>query len=380
MVDSALVQQIVRFAFVIRLASLLFVVLDPAGVATSAVGFAAVVFITISSALGLYATPRVTTLVQAHPIVLIIDVLVASLIAATIGSQSPLVLYSMSTAVLIGILLPRRYVVLVLTILVCSYVLSTVSQVVEPTVMGIVMIPAAYVTICVLGSLTRTLHSAAMAEQARARRLSETAASERERARLAREMHDSVAKSLHGISLAAAALPAWAEQRPDELADRARELQLAAESASQDARAILVDLRTDHDNAPLSARLRALAEDLSMGGIRTHLSVGREDRIDPPVRQELVAIVAEALENVRRHSRASAVEIEATDGDDELVVSVRDNGVGFDPGNTPVDHFGLVGMRERAEAIGASYDITSEPGSGTQVTVRLPRTDRGNHD
>lgn len=373
MVDQALVSHVVRYAFIIRLTSLVFVVLDPAAVSTSLVGYLAVMFITATSALGLYATDRLTRSVAAHPFLIVIDVLVASVIGVTIGTQSPLVLYSMSTAVLIGILLPRRYLVLVLTILVGLYVLTTVAQVDEPTMMTLVLAPVSYVTICVLASLTRTIHSAAMIDQSRARRSSEVAAAERERSRLAREMHDSVAKSLHGIGLAAAALPMWAESRPEELGDRARELQEAAESASRDARAILLDLRADPEGTPLSQQVRALAEDLSMGGVRTTLSLS-EAAVDPEVKRELVAIIAESLENIRRHSRATQVEIAVTDRTGGLQVRISDNGVGFDPGVTPHGHFGLVGIRERAEAIGACCDITSAPGSGTRISLDLPHT------
>ncbi|AXT86020.1 hypothetical protein C6I20_13050 [Aeromicrobium sp. A1-2] len=371
MVDQTLVTQVVRYAFVIRLASLVFVVLDPSGVATSLVGYVAVLFITATSALGLYVTGPLTRVVNAHPTLLILDVLVTSLIAATIGTQSPIVLCSMSTAVLIGILLPRHYVALVLTILVGAYVLTTVSQVTEPSFMTVVLTPVSYVAICVLGSLTRTLHAAAMADQASARRSSEDAARERERARLAREMHDSVAKSLHGIGLAAAALPMWARNQPDQLPQRARELQDAAESASIDARAILIGLRADPSELSLAQRLRALTEDLTMGGVRTNLSVSDTATVDADVARELTAIVAEAVENVRRHSEATLVEVCVGDETDALVVSIKDNGVGFDPQEVPRDHFGLVGIRERAESVGATAAITSAPDTGTHIVVRL---------
>ncbi|WP_332642754.1 sensor histidine kinase [Aeromicrobium sp.] len=374
MVDGTLVTQVVRYAFVIRLTSLLFVLLDPDAVATSLVGYLAVLFITATSALGLYATDRLTASVAAHPFLIVVDVLVAGLIGASIGTQSPIVLYSMSTAVLIGILLRRRYIVLILTILVGLYVLTTVAQVDAPSLMTITLAPVSYITICALASLTRTIHDAAMIDQAHARRSSEDAARERERSRLAREMHDSVAKSLHGIGLAAASLPMWAANKPEELGERARELQHAAESASRDARAILVDLRADPSATSVSEQVRVMAEDLSMGGVRTTLSLTDPATLGAEAKRELVEIIAESLENVRRHSRATQVEVTVAETDGSLQVSVNDNGVGFDPSQTPRDHFGLVGIRERAEAVGATCEIVSSPGSGTQITVELPLT------
>ena len=139
--------------------------------------------------------------------------------------------------------------------------------------------------------------------------MSEDAARERERARLAREMHDSVAKSLHGIGLAAASLPAWAEKDDGSLSSKARELQLAAEAASQDARAILVDLRAETDDRTLAQQLRTLTDDLAAGGLQAELGVEGIGDCDHSVKRELVAIAAEAVENVRRHSRAGRIEV-----------------------------------------------------------------------
>jgi signal transduction histidine kinase len=376
--DRTLVDQVVKFAFLIRLASLFLVVAMPSDVVRSGFGLAAILFITLTSATGLYLTSAFTTRVAAHPIILVIDVLVASAILAAVGTQSPLVIYTLSTAVLIGILLTPRIAVLVMSILISSYVLVAIIENADGNVDGrgatsALLLPITYATVAALGSIMRSLHDAAMVEQAKARRYSADAARERERARLARDMHDSVAKSLHGIGLAAAALPRWADHGTDEVASKAIELQAAAETASQEARDILIELRADTNDRTLAEQLRHLTEDLRSGGVDAELAVDGIGDCDHLIKSELISIADEAVENVRRHSRASRVSVRCTGSADAIELQITDDGVGFEPEHTPRGHFGLVGMRERADSIGATLNLTTRSGAGTTITVHAPR-------
>lgn len=376
--DRTLVDRVVKFAFLIRLASLLLVVAMPSDVVRSGVGFTAILFITLTSAAGLYRTSAFTKRIAAHPILLVIDVLAASAILAVVGTQSPLVIYTLSTAVLIGILLTPRIAALVMAILVSSFVLVAILETADGNVhssgaTSALLLPITYATVAALGSIMRSLHDAAMVEQAKARRYSEDAARDRERARLARDMHDSVAKSLHGIGLAAAALPRWAEHGSDEIASKAMELQVAAESASREARDILVELRCDTDDRTLAQQLRHLTEDLRTGGLEAELAVAGIGDCDHLIRSELLSIAGEAVENVRRHSRATHVSVRCTGSPDTIELQIIDNGVGFEPEHTPHGHFGLVGMRERAESIGGTLALATRSGAGTTITVHAPR-------
>lgn len=372
--DRGLVNEVVRFAFVIRLTSLLLVILMPGESIRTVVGALSLLFILATSSAGLYITSTTTAKVEAHPILLVIDVLVASFIAASFGAQSPILLYSLSTAVLIGMLLKPNVAGLVLAILVSSYLLVSIVQDDNIGTTASLMIPITYVTVGALGSLTRSLHESAMIEQGKARRLSEDAARERERARFAREMHDSVAKSLHGIGLAAAALPAWAQNNPDLVVAKARELQDAAESASQDARSILVDLRSDTDDRTLANQLRAMTDDLANGGVDAELTIEGIGDCDHEIKRELVQIAGESIENIRRHSGARMARIGLVGETDSITLRIQDDGAGFDPDDTPHGHYGLVGMRERAALIGGTFELTSISGEGTTIVVRSPRT------
>jgi signal transduction histidine kinase len=101
----------------------------------------------------------------------------------------------------------------------------------------------------------------------------------------------------------------------------------------------------------------------------------QELEVSPATAHELLQILAEALRNVERHARATRVRVELRHEDGHVVLSVADDGEGFaDTGGDPVDglHFGLVGMRERAELLGGELATTSLPGEWTTVTAEVP--------
>ena len=96
-----------------------------------------------------------------------------------------------------------------------------------------------------------------------------------------------------------------------------------------------------------------------------------EQRIPYQVEQELWRIVQEALTNVERHAHASACAVEYRVSAGRAALVVEDDGRGFDPSRIPGDHYGLVGMHERADTLGARLVVESEPGQGTRVSVEL---------
>jgi signal transduction histidine kinase len=106
----------------------------------------------------------------------------------------------------------------------------------------------------------------------------------------------------------------------------------------------------------------------------------QELEVSPATAHELLQILAEALRNVERHARATRVRVELRQDDGRVVLSVADDGEGFaDAATDPVDglHFGLVGMRERAELLGGELATMSGPDEGTTVTAAVPaRVDR----
>ncbi|MBQ0987653.1 two-component sensor histidine kinase [Streptomyces sp. F63] len=251
-------------------------------------------------------------------------------------------------------------------------------------------------------------------------RLAATEAVCAERARLAREMHDSVAKTLHGLALAAESLAASVDRTdPDTVRQRADLVARAARRAAAESRELLSDLRRTPggprpDRAPgepartdIGRELAARAADWShRTGIPVDVRVppgAPLPPVPPAVARQLLTIAAEALENAARHARANRVTVEAgvtespapegtspggpapegtgTAGGPAvrtLHLRVTDDGRGLRPG-TDLEtlrrngHFGLLGMAERAAGIGARLRIGSgPPGTGTEVRLELP--------
>jgi two-component system nitrate/nitrite sensor histidine kinase NarX len=91
------------------------------------------------------------------------------------------------------------------------------------------------------------------------------------------------------------------------------------------------------------------------------------------VQAQLIRIVQEALSNIRKHANAKKVEINGTFDGDLILIKIQDDGYGFSPESVEGrSRYGLRGMRERAESIGADFQITSQPGQGTIVSLRMP--------
>ena len=197
-----------------------------------------------------------------------------------------------------------------------------------------------------------------------------------ERDRIARELHDSLAQVLGQIHLVLRGL----EARTDGTAISGDLAELAdvADEAYRDVRETILGLR---ENIPsdggLEAALRAyLAKYTRQTGIAAHLDcdglAGRS--LSPKAEVQLLRVVQEALTNVRKHAGATEVRVELVDRDGTPVLSVTDDGSGFDPtsvGPSLTGGFGLRSMRERVELLGGTLDVHTAPGSGTRIVARL---------
>ena len=187
-----------------------------------------------------------------------------------------------------------------------------------------------------------------------------------ERRRLARDLHDGVAQELAYVVtqtrlLVQGSAPPGTDER----------VAAAAERALDESRRAIIAL-TVRDDEPLPLALARAAEDVAgRVGIRVDVDVASAEgvTVGSELREALVRIVRESVNNAGRHGRATVAHI--TFGDDG-VLRITDDGVGFDPGAVADGRFGLVSMRERTERLGARLTIRSVPGSGTVVEVRLP--------
>jgi signal transduction histidine kinase len=198
-----------------------------------------------------------------------------------------------------------------------------------------------------------------------------------ERARLARELHDSVTKTLRGVSFAALALPSSLRRHPDLAEQLAGTVSAGAMAADRQARELLEGLRLDEPDRDFTETICRVCWTWSAStGIP---ALTRLDRVDPSVavRYELTRILREALSNVARHARAGRVQVHLVRTKDIVVFKISDDGVGFVmPDDLSALHsagrFGIVGMAERARTVGGDLRVYSTPGAGTSVTVQVP--------
>ncbi len=204
-----------------------------------------------------------------------------------------------------------------------------------------------------------------------------------ERTRLAREIHDTLAQQLTGIVLELEAadtlLNRGSEGRAKTSVEKAREL---ARGALQEARRSVWNLRP----APLSATglVAAIGHEVEAWEDRTGIparfkarAVPHHPSLSPTAEVALLRIGQEALANAARHGRPEHVDVELRAHAQELILSVHDDGIGFDlSASAPrEDCFGLDGMAERARNAGGTLTVVSSPGNGTTVTTRLPFTE-----
>jgi signal transduction histidine kinase len=192
---------------------------------------------------------------------------------------------------------------------------------------------------------------------------------EAERNRLARDLHDRLAQSLAyvAIELERYGRANGASEELDRLTGVVRDV-------VAELRSTLYELRvTPNDERSLLSVLREYTGKYSdRTGIAVTLRLSEDTvRFARPIEVELWRILQESLTNVERHAGASRAWITVTNAGDRAVVEIRDNGKGFRPSVTNRDRYGLVGMRERADAINAHLTIDSEPGAGTCVRVEV---------
>jgi signal transduction histidine kinase len=226
-----------------------------------------------------------------------------------------------------------------------------------------------------LTSAERTL-LAGVAEQSglaidNARRLGQlrTLAVHEERARIARELHDQLGQDLAGLGFLVDGVLSL--DCPPDVALQLTELRASVGGVVRRLRDALADLRSDVDEQhdltdTLSTFLSRVAD---RSGVATRLESApssRAKRLPPVVERELLRIAQEAVHNAERHAQANQVEVRMDGG----LLEVSDDGIGLPP-LLPDRHYGLIGMRERAEAIGAALEIVSSPGQGTTVRCRL---------
>ncbi|HET9496133.1 MAG TPA: sensor histidine kinase, partial [Chloroflexia bacterium] len=197
-----------------------------------------------------------------------------------------------------------------------------------------------------------------------------------ERARLARELHDSVTQSLFSLNLtlrAAKRVLMTDRNEAIKLIDNVHEL---AQGSLAEMRALIFELRPQAlENEGLALALQKHADAVrARSGLNVHLSVQGDRRLPIDHEEALYQIAREALHNVVKHAQARDAWVDLDLASDEVTLAIRDNGRGFDVGKLKTgggSHIGTSTMRERADTIRGQLEITSAVGAGTEVRISV---------
>ncbi len=200
-------------------------------------------------------------------------------------------------------------------------------------------------------------------------------AQETERKRIARDLHDGVGQILSGVKFRLEALsgdPAARGAAPRGILDVSSSLNKAIAEIRRVSENLMP---SELENLGLAPALRTLCRDFKAGGIRLELRIGQlPEKIAPDLALALFRVTQEALNNTAKHSRATRLSVSLSVKGGVLLLNISDNGRGVSPGGSRPSGrgLGLHSMRERAEAVGGSFELTSSPKTGTRITVRVP--------
>jgi signal transduction histidine kinase len=201
-----------------------------------------------------------------------------------------------------------------------------------------------------------------------------------ERERIARELHDGVSQFLGYLNTKILAIRKLLEKGEKQAAEyQLDQVSQAVQDQSVDVRASIIGLKLAErsgEEFPASLReyirqynrLADLPVDLIIDPRAEHV------KLHPEVHLHLLRIVQEAISNIRKHAHHKVAQVNLKAVENMLVLTIRDDGIGFNPWAWNADHlqhFGLQSMRERAKLAGAEFSLVSSPGMGTTVTVQL---------
>ena len=204
------------------------------------------------------------------------------------------------------------------------------------------------------------------------------AGQEEERLRLSNELHDETVQSL--IVLNQRVQLALLSTQDSKAAEELQRLQTTIDATIKDLRGIIRALRPPYlEDLGLAASLNMLCQD-SVTALKIPVAFklsGRESRLKPEAELAFYRITQEAMNNIHRHAKATQAAVDLTFLEDQVSLNIRDNGKGFNIPDSPAEfapagHYGFLGMHEKAEQIGAKFQVHSAPRRGTEIKVTLP--------
>lgn len=194
-----------------------------------------------------------------------------------------------------------------------------------------------------------------------------------ERQRMARELHDTLSQGLAGLILQLEAADAHlASQRHDKVQSIVANAMEGARLTLADARRVIDDLRQPSLDDLDSALRLELERFTNATGIPIRFHADPTPPLPDSTKETLVRAVAESLTNIARHANAQNVEVDLRMKDKSLLLTIQDDGQGFDATAIPAGHYGILGIKERVRLVNGSFDIQSEKGKGALLKVEIP--------
>ncbi|OGN88364.1 MAG: hypothetical protein A2158_02210 [Chloroflexi bacterium RBG_13_46_14] len=205
-------------------------------------------------------------------------------------------------------------------------------------------------------------------------------AQENERQRISADLHDSVAQWLAGASYQTQTVEALlTDTNNNDIRNQLNLVEETIDKSLTELRRVLIDLRPPSlDELGLSHSLRQSLTSISSNGLECSFhEEGNHTRLEPNVEITVYRVVQEALNNIRKHAEATRVDLYLSYNDDNVIVKIKDNGVGFDLTDTinnaiSVGNLGILGMKQRVDMLGGNIDIQTRHGKGTTITLTLP--------
>lgn len=329
----------------------------------------------------LLAWDRVAPFIARHPATVGLDILLGLVVFASANTPTAYMGYLGTTAVLIGLFFPVLGQILLTMLLSSGYLLVVVIYLLDgsawaqspTTVMASLVL---FASLTCVGSVMQQLQKQVDAAIEQARSAAADAALGQERSRLARELHDSLVKSLEGISLQAKAMVISGKASAE-----AHQISQSAREAIAESRQLLTDLR-DAAVPPLEDSLQKVVDEVqAVHGVKVDLSIANPMApLQRDIRYVAQKIAEEALNNAAAHSGEEHVGCEVSHAGGKLHVVVRDAGCGFaaraGKGSRKAHHYGLIGMQERADEVGGKLTVASREGYGAEVTLIVPVADQ----
>lgn len=199
---------------------------------------------------------------------------------------------------------------------------------------------------------------------------------EEERRRIARDLHDGPAQAITNVSMRLDIVRRLMDSQPDLATEELDRLQQRVRVLVNEVRRLIYDLRpVAVDEVGLAKATAQLCErnqhDWDIP-IHFHMADNASVEIAPARQIAIYRLIQELLNNIHKHAEATSVEVSMRQVDDNLLVTVSDDGKGFDPNQIPEGHFGIAGIKERVAYLHGELSIESEIGSGSTFLLQLP--------